>query len=158
MEDIRNIELNNFGKEISSKKRISRKKIKAKTKIYRINYVKVKKNIIGLNIFISIALSILLAGEYSEMVKLSSDNLVKEDMIIDSNVQLNSLENMILESQSKNRIEKIAKNRLNMIYPTEESYVKLDSNQKIVDLNDLKTKNDKIALNSIESTLNKIFR
>lgn len=158
MEDIRNIELNNFGKEISSKKRISRKKIKAKTKIYRINYVKVKKNIIGLNIFISIALTILLAGEYSEMVKLSSDNLVKEDMIIDSNVQLNSLENMILESQSKNRIEKIAKNRLNMIYPTEESYVKLDSNQKIVDLNDLKTKNDKIALKSIESTLNKIFR
>lgn len=63
MEDIRNIELNNFGKEISSKKRISRKKIKAKTKIYRINYVKVKKNIIGLNIFISIALTILLAGE-----------------------------------------------------------------------------------------------
>lgn len=158
MEDIRNIELNNFGKEISSKKRISRKKIKAKTKIYRINYVKVKKNIIGLNIFISIALTILLAGEYSEMVKLSSDNLVKEDIIIDSNVQLNSLENMILESQSKNRIEKIAKNRLNMIYPTEESYVKLDSNQKIVDLNDLKTKNDKIALKSIESTLNKIFR
>lgn len=139
MEDLRSIQLNNgFNLEESSMRRKSSRKIKtrSKTRTTVLNFNKFKRNIIAFNVIMSIVLIVLIAASYSEMVTISSDNLIMEQKIADLEINLNSIENIAMQTNSDNRIKKIASSRLDMVIPTSENMVAIEKNssEKIVDL------------------------
>lgn len=139
MEDLRSIQLNNGFGTIESSRTISKsrkRRLRAKSKTKRLNFDKFKKNIIAFNVIMSIVLIVLLAASYSEMVTISSDNLIMEQRIADLEINLNSIENIAMKTNSENRIRKIASSRLDMVIPTSENMVAIEKNnaEKIVDL------------------------
>ncbi|WP_297376222.1 septum formation initiator family protein [uncultured Helcococcus sp.] len=159
MEDLRQIQLNNnFTGALSSNNRRSRVK-KANKQNIKINYYKLKSSLIKINILGMFFAVILLASSYSNMVKLSSNNLVLKEEIEGLKTELNNIETIAMTTNSLSRIEKVAKSRLEMSYPDENSYVALENVDKI---NTAKEKDSKIKMaendnKSLMSTLGKIF-
>lgn len=159
MEDIRQIELNNnFTGALSStaKRRV---KSKSKNKI-KVNSYKLKTNLIKINFLGAIFAIILLASSYSNMVKMSSNNLILKEEIEGLKTELNNVESIAMTTNSPSRIEKVAKSRLGMDYPNKDSYVALENSDKIKlakeKNNEIKTaENNKNK--SVMSTLGKIF-
>ena len=93
------------------------------------------------------------------MLKLSSNNLVLKEEIEGLKTELNNIETIAMTTNSLSRIEKVAKSRLEMSYPDENSYVALENVDKI---NTAKEKDSKINMaendnKSLMSTLGKIF-
>lgn len=160
MEDIRKIQINNnFTGSLSSTAKKRRIKAKSKNKI-KVNYFKLKTNLIRINIIGAIFAIVLLASSYSNMVKMSSNNLILKEEIVGLKSELNNLESIAMTTNSLSRIEKVAKSRLGMDYPNRDSYVALENTDKIKlakeKNNEIKTaENDKN--NSVMSTLGKIF-
>lgn len=160
MEDIRQIELNNnFTGALSSTAKRRRIKSKSKNKI-KVNSYKLKTNLIKINIVGAVFAIILLASSYSNMVKMSSNNLILKEEIEGLKTELNNVESIAMTTNSPSRIEKVAKSRLGMDYPNKDSYVALENSDKIKlakeKNNEIKTaENNKNK--SVMSTLGKIF-
>lgn len=160
MEDLRQIQLNNnITGNLSSNNRRSKVRSANKRNI-KINYYKLKSSIVKINILGMFFAVVLLASSYSNMVKLSSNNLVLKEEIEGLKTELNNVETIAMTTNSLSRVEKVAKSRLSMSYPDEDSYVALENVDKI---NMAREKDGKIKMaennknKSVMSTLGKIF-
>lgn len=148
MEEIRSIELK------SNTRVKSRKKVSRKSKV--IYYSNLKKVIISINACITLALIILLSVGYTDMLSISSNNLLLNSSNEELQIELSSIQEIVENSNSDKKIEKIAMSRLDMIYPTDKNIVKLDkeSNDTQVGFNSDDTEEDK----SIISEITDLFR
>lgn len=148
MEEIRSIELK------SNTRVKSRKKVSRKSKV--IYYSNLKKVIISINACITLALIILLSVGYTDMLSISSNNLILNSSNEELQIELSSIQEIVENSNSDKKIEKIAMSRLDMIYPTDKNIVKLDkeSNDTQVGFNSDDTEEDK----SIISEITDLFR
>ena len=160
MEDLRQIQLNNnITGNLSSNNRRSKVRSANKRNI-KINYYKLKSSIVKINILGMFFAVVLLASSYSNMVKLSSNNLVLKEEIEGLKTELNNVETIAMTTNSLSRVEKVATSRLSMSYPDEDSYVALENVDKI---NMAREKDGKIKMaennknKSVMSTLGKIF-
>lgn len=87
------------------------------------------KRIVAVNIIASLILIIMIAMSYTEMVSISSNiNIINMDNE-DLKSEISSLEKTLKPLVSSNRIEKIALNKLGLIYPGDSSVVKLENSQ-----------------------------
>lgn len=118
MEEIRSIELK------SNTRVKSRKKLSRKSKA--IYYSNLKKLIISINACITLTLIILLSVGYTDMLSISSNNLILNSSNEELQIELSSIQEIVENSNSDKKIEKIAMSRLDMIYPTDKNIVKLD--------------------------------
>ncbi|MDO4605590.1 MAG: hypothetical protein Q4B23_06405 [Helcococcus sp.] len=132
----------------------SRKKISKRSKF--IYYSNMKKVIISINACITLALIILLSVGYTDMLSISSNNLILNSSNEELQIELSSIQEILENSNSDKKIEKIAISRLGMIYPTDENIVKLDKENKDtqVGFNSEDTEENK----SIISELTDLFR
>ncbi len=148
MEEIRLIEIKPNTRENS------RKKISKRSKF--IYYSNMKKVIISINACITLALIILLSVGYTDMLSISSNNLILNSSNEELQIELSSIQEILENSNSDKKIEKIAISRLGMIYPTDENIVKLDKENKDtqVGFNSEDTEENK----SIISELTDLFR
>lgn len=148
MEEIRLIEIKPNTRENS------RKKISRRSKF--IYYSNMKKVIISINACITLALIILLSVGYTDMLSISSNNLILNSSNEELQIELSSIQEILENSNSDKKIEKIAISRLGMIYPTDENIVKLDKENKDtqVGFNSEDTEENK----SIISELTDLFR
>ena len=160
MEDLRQIQLNNnITGNLSSNNRRSKVRSANKRNI-KINYYKLKSSIVKINILGMFFAVVLLASSYSNMVKLSSNNLVLKEEIEGLKTELNNVETIAMTTNSLSRVEKVATSRLSMSYTDEDSYVALENVDKI---NMAREKDGKIKMaennknKSVMSTLGKIF-
>lgn len=139
MEGTRQIQVNNdFGQNLSSIKPKIQNRQRRKTKVVKRSYAKFKTKIIAVNLVLSLIFVIMISGNNTEMVNISSNNSVLEQANRDLYVQLNSLESMNLDMNSKNRIEQVAQSRLDMVYPSSDNIVELEisSQEKLVDFSE----------------------
>ena len=118
MEEIRSIELK------SNTRVKSRKKLSRKSKA--IYYSNLKKLIISINACITLTLIILLSVGYTDMLSISSNNLILNSSNEELQIELSSIQEIVENSNSDKKIEKIAMSRLDMIYPTDKNIIKLD--------------------------------
>ncbi len=132
----------------------SRKKVSRKSKA--IYYSNLKKIIISINACITLALIILLSVGYTDMLNISSNNLMIDSNNSDLQTELSSIKAIVENSNSNKKIEKIAMSRLGMIYPTEKNFIKLDKemNETQVGFNSDEKENNK----SIISEITDLFR
>lgn len=154
MENLRELKVNSM---ITSIRRV---RVKSKRKV-KINFETLKYNMMFINVIFSVVLFFTLIAGYSEMVHISSNNLVMQSKLDALEVDQNSLKNIAAPLQNKKRIEAIAKSRLDMIYPNKDNIVKVDSmgsDKKLVLSDfDLKRKSNSNT-NSILSIITNIFR
>lgn len=127
MEKLDKIKLNS-NYNISTNILKNKKNIRSKERVKY--YADLKFKIIIFNICISLALGILLAVGYTDMVGISSDKLLLENKNYNLEVELNTLNDTLLVNDKDKKIEKIAKTILNMVYPTSKNLVKLDNQNK----------------------------
>lgn len=148
MEEIRSIELK------SNTRVKSRKKISRKSKA--IYYSNLKKLIISINACITLALIILLSVGYTDMLSISSNNLILNSSNEELQIELSSIQEIVENSNSDKKIEKIAMSRLDMIYPTDKNIIKLDKeiNDTQVGFNSDSSEEEK----SIISEITDLFR
>lgn len=148
MEEIRSIELK------SNTRVKSRKKLSRKSKA--IYYSNLKKLIISINACITLALIILLSVGYTDMLSISSNNLILNSSNEELQIELSSIQEIVENSNSDKKIEKIAMSRLDMIYPTDKNIVKLDKeiNDTQVGFNSDSSEEEK----SIISEITDLFR
>lgn len=118
MEEIRTIELQ------SNTRSRSIKKVSRKSKV--IYYSNLKKVIISINACITLALIILLSVGYTDMLSISSNNHLLNTSNEQLQIELSSIQEIVENSNSEKKIERIAMSRLDMIYPTDKNIVKLD--------------------------------
>lgn len=132
----------------------SRKKVSRKSKA--IYYSNLKKIIISINACITLALIILLSVGYTDMLNISSNNLLIDSSNSDLQTELSSIKEIVENSNSNKKIEKIAMSRLGMIYPTEKNFIKLDKeiNETQVGFNSDEKEDNK----SIISEITDLFR
>lgn len=132
----------------------SRKKVSRKSKA--IYYSNLKKIIISINACITLTLIILLSVGYTDMLNISSNNLLIDSSNSDLQTELSSIKDIVENSNSNKKIEKIAMSRLGMIYPTERNFIKLDKeiNETQVGFNSDENENNK----SIISEITDLFR
>ncbi|MGY3776323.1 hypothetical protein [Helcococcus sueciensis] len=132
----------------------SRKKVSRKSKA--IYYSNLKKIIISINACITLTLIILLSVGYTDMLNISSNNLLIDSSNSDLQTELSSIKEIVENSNSNKKIEKIAMSRLGMIYPTEKNFIKLDKeiNETQVGFNSDENENNK----SIISEITDLFR
>lgn len=148
MEEIRSIELK------SNTRVKSRKKLSRKSKA--IYYSNLKKLIISINACITLTLIILLSVGYTDMLSISSNNLILNSSNEELQIELSSIQEIVENSNSDKKIEKIAMSRLDMIYPTDKNIVKLDKeiNDTQVGFNSDSSEEEK----SIISEITDLFR
>lgn len=148
MEEIRLIETKLNTRENSRKKVIRKSKA--------IYYSNLKKIIISINACITLTLIILLSVGYTDMLNISSNNLLIDSRNSDLQTELSSIKEIVENSNSNKKIEKIAMSRLGMIYPTEKNFIKLDKeiNETQVGFNSDENENNK----SIISEITDLFR
>ncbi len=114
--------------------------------------------IIGINIILSVILIISMIVSYTDMVSISSSIVVMEQDNEDLSTQLSSLENTIKPYSSQNRIEKIAKNRLGMVYPTKENIVEIKSDGKSLSIDKKESKVGLAESGAILSYISNLYR
>lgn len=148
MEDIRKIKLQSN----TNLKANSLAKTNKKVKSYKI----LKQKIIKLNTCISIGLIILLSVGYTDMVGISSNNLLLESENQELMTELSSIKEIAENSNSDERIKKIAMSRLDMIFPTQKNIVELDKESEEVQVGLINDKNE--SNKSIFSTITDLFR
>lgn len=154
MENLRELKVNNLNPSIKK----SRVRARRKT---RINFQTLRYNMIYVNIIAIVILFFTLLVGYSEMVHISSNNLVMQGQLDVLEVDENSLKNIATPLQNEKRIEAIAKSRLDMVYPNKENIVKVDNtkNEKQLALSDFETKNNSNnKSSSVLSIITNLFR
>lgn len=82
--------------------------------------------------FVSFILIISIVLGYTEMVSINSNNKILQYENENLKLTIDSLELKLEPYASKERIEKIASNRLNMIYPKSTNVVKLEKKEEKV--------------------------
>ncbi|MFM1539327.1 septum formation initiator family protein [Helcococcus bovis] len=154
MENLRELKVNNLNPSIKK----SRVRARRKT---RINFQTLRYNMIYVNIIAIVILFFTLLVGYSEMVHISSNNLVMQGQLDVLEVDQNSLKNIATPLQNEKRIEAIAKSRLDMVYPNKENIVKVDNikNERQLALSDFETKNNSNnKSSSVLSIITNLFR
>ena len=154
MENLRELKVNNLNPSIKK----SRVRARRKT---RINFQTLRYNMIYVNIIAIVILFFTLLVGYSEMVHISSNNLVMQSQLDVLEVDENSLKNIATPLQNEKRIEAIAKSRLDMVYPNKENIVKVDNtkNERQLALSDFETKNNSNnKSSSVLSIITNLFR
>ncbi|MFM1525001.1 septum formation initiator family protein [Helcococcus bovis] len=154
MENLRELKVNNLNPSIK------KSRIRARRKT-RINFQTLRYNMIYVNIIAIVILFFTLLVGYSEMVHISSNNLVMQGQLDVLEVDQNSLKNIATPLQNEKRIEAIAKSRLDMVYPNRENIVKVDNikNERQLALSDFETKNNSNnKSSSVLSIITNLFR
>ncbi|WP_409482557.1 septum formation initiator family protein [Helcococcus ovis] len=154
MENLRELKVNNLNPSIK------KSRIRARRKT-RINFQTLRYNMIYVNIIAIVILFFTLLVGYSEMVHISSNNLVMQGQLDVLEVDQNSLKNIATPLQNEKRIEAIAKSRLDMVYPNKENIVKVDNikNERQLALSDFETKNNSNnKSSSVLSIITNLFR
>ncbi len=137
-----------------------RREIVRKEKIKKHKEKQAKKRFIFLSssIIFSAVLIILLVVGYTDMVKINSDLIILEAANKDLAQEKNSLEFKLEPYLNKSRIENLAKEKLHMIYPTNDHIVKLkedsDSSNLMVKDSVNKDKNKDSIMNLISKFFN----
>lgn len=113
-------------KEQNNKKRKVIVNEKTKT-LNLIRNLTLKRRMVLINFIVTLILIISIVVSYTEMVKISSNIKVIEIDNESLSMEIDSLKNTLNPLISKNKIEKIATTKLNMIYPQYDNIVKTNS-------------------------------
>lgn len=164
MENVRKIHVNGLENTIINKEiSIGYKKTKTKTRIKakrnkKINYI---TYLSYANICLILFLIVSLVVGYTNSLAISSENNILEETIDGLSIEVNSLNEIVTPFNSKNRIEKIAQERLGMVYPSNNDIAKLESSteEKLVSLKDFEIESNlSDNSNSIFTVITNIFR
>lgn len=131
---------------------ISKKKSHAKSKA-KFNIYEFKKYFVLSSSIVSLILIITMVLGYTEMVEINSNNKLIQYENENLQLTIDALEIKLKPYANKERIEKIASNRLGMIYPKNSNIVRLKtkpSNEKVdVAKEDLEKQQDKSLLSYV---------
>ncbi len=130
---------------------------KEKLKKHREKQAKKRFVFLSSSIILSAVLIILLVVGYTDMVKINSDLIILEAANKDLAQEKNSLEFKLEPYLNKSRIENLAKEKLHMIYPTNDHIVKLkedSDNSNLMVEKEEKTNNKDSIMNLISKFFN----
>lgn len=157
MENVRELKVTTFN-DVKDNVKVE---IKTKKKI-KVNKVKFMRFWFYLNLIFIFALVTITTVDNTKMVNISSDNLIAKNMIGELELELTNLENTIKPYLDEQRIEKIAKERLDMIYPNDSNLVELKSETgtKVLKLEKFSTvkESENNSITSMFSIITNIFR
>ena len=159
MENLRDIQFDSgILQESSLSRRSTRINKRAKAKIRNKNALKIR--ILTTSIVLSLLFFLQIQSSYTDMVNISSNNLIMKSNNDKLLVEVNNLEQYISPLMSEERIAKIAKSRLNMVIPEKDNIIEVANNDdaNYVDLENNSADEINEENKSVLSAITNMFR
>lgn len=159
MENLRDIQFDSgILQESSLSRRTTRINKRAKAKIRNKNALKTR--ILTTSIVLSLLFFLQIQSSYTDMVNISSNNLIMKSNNDKLLVEVNNLEQYISPLMSEERIAKIAKSRLNMVIPEKDNIIEVANNDdaNYVDLENNSADEINEENKSVLSAITNMFR
>ncbi len=159
MENLRDIQFDSgILQESSLSRRTTRINKRAKAKIRNKNALKIR--ILTTSIVLSLLFFLQIQSSYTDMVNISSNNLIMKSNNDKLLVEVNNLEQYISPLMSEERIAKIAKSRLNMVIPEKDNIIEVANNDdaNYVDLENNSADEINEENKSVLSAITNMFR